>query len=83
MVLGTKPQAWTSGCRMHFMDVAVCSNLRCGAILRITPVPGAFSVPLQTDVGGAFLVCPRCGRRMRIELPDVSPAALAVPTLTH
>ena len=68
---------------MQFIDVAVCNNLRCGAILRVTPVPGPFSALLQTDIGGAFLVCPRCGRRMRIELPDDSPAALPMARRIH
>lgn len=53
---------------MHFRDVVLCDNPRCGAILRITDTPGAISVQLQTAPFGTFIVCPRCDRRTIIEL---------------
>ena len=53
---------------MHFRDVVLCDNPRCGAILRITESPGAISVQLQTAPFGSFIVCPRCDRRTIIEL---------------
>ena len=53
---------------MHFRDVVLCDNPRCGAILRITSVPGPISVQLQTAPFGSYVVCPRCDRRTIIEL---------------
>jgi hypothetical protein len=53
---------------MHFRDVVLCDNPRCGAILRITSVPGPISVQLQTSPFGSYVVCPRCDRRTIIEL---------------
>jgi len=53
---------------MHFRDVVLCDNPRCGAILRITNVEGPISVQLQTAPFGSYIVCPRCDRRTIIEL---------------
>ena len=53
---------------MHFRDVVLCDNPRCGAILRITSAPGPISVRLQTAPFGSYVVCPRCDRRTIIEL---------------
>jgi hypothetical protein len=53
---------------MYFRDVVLCDNPRCGAILRITSVPGPISVQLQTAPFGSYVVCPRCDRRTIIEL---------------
>ena len=53
---------------MHFRDVVLCDNPRCGAILRITNVEGPISVQLQTAPFGSYVVCPRCDRRTIIEL---------------
>lgn len=53
---------------MHFRDVVLCDNPRCGAILRITNVPGPIAVQLQTAPFGSYIVCPRCDRRTIIDL---------------
>jgi hypothetical protein len=60
---------------MHFRDVVLCDNPRCGAILRMTDAPGAISVQLQTAPFGSYIVCPRCDRRTIIELSGADPAA--------
>ena len=62
---------------MHFRDVVLCDNPRCGAILRITDSPGAISVQLQTAPFGSFIVCPRCDRRTIIELNGADTAGNA------
>lgn len=64
---------------MHFRDVVLCDNPRCGAILRITDVPGAISVQLQSAPFGTYIVCPRCDRRTIIELTGSDPAAMGDP----
>ena len=58
---------------MHFRDVAICDNPLCGAILRITSLPGAISVPLQSDAFGTFIVCPRCEQRTNIAAAEEAP----------
>jgi hypothetical protein len=58
---------------MHFRDVVLCDNPHCGAILRITDVPGAISVQLQLAPFGSYIVCPRCDRRTIIELTGAEP----------
>jgi hypothetical protein len=65
---------------MHFRDVAICDNPLCGAILRITTLPGAISVPLQVDAFGSFIVCPRCEQRTNIEAADEAPPVLGSST---
>jgi hypothetical protein len=62
---------------MRFRDVVLCDGPDCGAILRISTVPGPISVKLQQDGTGTFIECPRCNRRTLIEPPvdGVSEAA--------
>jgi hypothetical protein len=70
---------------VHFNDVIICENPRCGAILRMSLEPGPIAVAIQTDVCGTFIVCPRCDRRTLIHAsgdadaglpPRVAPPAL-------
>jgi hypothetical protein len=68
---------------MRFRDVVLCDNPRCGAILRISDIPGAISVPLQIDLFGAFVVCPRCEHRTIIETSDADPVPLNLSRLAR
>jgi hypothetical protein len=43
--------------------VVLCSNPRCGAVLRIGMKPTLLDVVLSADGLGPFFVCPRCQSR--------------------
>lgn len=52
---------------VHFRDVVICDNSRCGAILRISDRPGPITVALQQGAFGTFIVCPRCAESTLID----------------
>jgi hypothetical protein len=52
---------------VHFRDVVICDNSRCGAILRISDRPGPIAVVLHQGPFGTFIVCPRCEQSTLID----------------
>jgi hypothetical protein len=64
--------------------VVLCSNPRCGAVLRIGAKPSLLDVVLAADEEGPYFTCPRChvrnsvhDRRRVPRSPDASRPAAA------
>jgi hypothetical protein len=59
---------------VRFKNVVLCDSPSCGAILRINGHVPALSVQIEEDRSGEYFVCPRCGVRTYLALPQEASA---------